>query len=178
GPWHDRAVAGTLPFALAESVRVKTEIVSFRDELQLMSLKRLRANYVVKSVLSNKEETTCRIPVNICPCPHFFYRLSIKLNVNSYRFHVGHSQDSVGVASTILQQNVAWLASCVHDVLGELRPIPAQVRRVSRMFSRVDIASATSRHANLSISKTLRPQCPRVNFRRRIRHKSKLLKIV
>src|SRR3989442_13619180 len=46
------------------------------------------------------------------------------------------------------------------------------------MFSRVDIASAASRHANLSISKTLRPQCPRVNFRRRIRHKPKLLRLV
>src|SRR2546425_5667266 len=143
-----------------------------------MGLEGLTANYIVKPILSNNEETTCRIPLNICPSLSLFHRLSIKLNVNSNPFHVRHSQDGVGVASAILQENVAWLGSCVHDVLGELCPISAQVRRVSRMFSRVDIASAASRHANLSISKTLRPQCPRVNFRGRIRHKSKLLKLV
>src|SRR3989442_6211544 len=46
------------------------------------------------------------------------------------------------------------------------------------MFSRVDIASAASRNANLTIPKTLRPQCPRVNFRGRIRHEPKLLRLV
>src|SRR5712691_9971425 len=107
-----------------------------------MSLERLSANYVVKSVLSNNEETTCRIPLNICPSLPLFYRLAIKLNVNSNPFHVRHSQDSVGVASTILQENVARLSSCVQDILGELRPISTQIRRVSRVFPWVDIPSA------------------------------------
>src|SRR5467141_2913133 len=66
----------------------------------------------------------------------------------------------------------------MHDILRELRPIPAQVRDVSRMFPRVDISGAASRNANLPISKTLRPQGSHVNFRSRIRYESKLLQLV
>src|SRR5438876_855787 len=74
--------------ALAEGVRVKTQVVSLRKELKLMSLERLGTNNIVKPVLSNEEETTHRIPLNIRPRLPFFYRLSIEFNVNSHRFCV------------------------------------------------------------------------------------------
>src|SRR6266702_3396156 len=66
----------------------------------------------------------------------------------------------------------------MHDILRELRPIPAQVRDVTRVFPRVDISGATSWHANLPISKPLGPRGPRINFRSRIRHEPKLLQLV
>ena len=74
--------------ALAESVRVKTQVVGLRNELKLMSLERLGTNNIVEPVLSNEEETTHRIPLNILPRLPFFYRLSIEFNVNSHRFCV------------------------------------------------------------------------------------------
>src|SRR5882762_8919297 len=66
----------------------------------------------------------------------------------------------------------------MHDIFRELRPIPAQVRDVSRMFPRVDISGTASRHANLPISKTLGPRGSHVNFRSRIRDEPKLLQLV
>src|SRR5438552_17248040 len=46
------------------------------------------------------------------------------------------------------------------------------------MFSRVNEARAASGLVNLSVSETLRPQCPCVNFRSRIWHETKILEDV
>src|SRR6267143_738109 len=71
---------------LAEGIRVKTQVISLRNELQLMSLEGLGTNNIVKPVLSNEEETSHRIPQNIRASLSLFYRLSIEFNVNSHRF--------------------------------------------------------------------------------------------